>query len=766
MLAARTMNPDATPSEELLRRLWITAGLLAAAVILSYAPVFQAGFIWDDGEFITDNPHLRDLAGLKTIWTSPKDNPHYFPLLMTVFWLLYRLWGVQPLGYHLVTLGFHVANTLLVWLILRRLKVRAAVPAALLFGLHPLHVQSVAWATELKNTLSGFFYLGAIWTWLGVSEARLRGSGFRFQGWGGVLLCLVLFACALLSKTTVVSLPLAILLIEFWRRGRLPWRTVAFALALTVVAFLPVLVTVNLEQSRNVEGLSAVFTTGERWIVAGRSFWFYLGKLFWPADLMMVYPTWTVDPSRPAQYLPLAAAGLLGIGLWAGRRAWGRAPALGLLFFAAAVLPIPFLDINFVLQHAFVADHFAYLPSLGVLPVAAAALFLLPARLRSPRLRGALLAAPVLALGLLTWRHARTFENQGVLWRHVIERNPGAAVAYSNLGLYVAQQGDPVAAIDLYRKALELYPGSSKTWNNLATELRIIGREEEALAALQKAVELNPSYFEALNNLAALLSRRGRMDEAIAHLRRAIEVNPDYFEGHSNLGALLAGAGRHEEGIEFMRRALGWRPDDVQLLNNLARAIGESAESARAVERLRALAADYPDHVSIRLRLGEALWQAGDREAAEAEFAGVLRRAPSSAEILFQLGVIRQRLGDLEAALALFEQAVKAEPANAARANRLARLRATHPDAKYRDGARAVELASRASEAAGHSDPELLDTLAAAYAETGQFDEAQRMISLALRYTPPGAAREALEARRNLYEHRQPYRETESAHAP
>ena len=730
--------------------LLLTAALLAAVVFIAYTPALTAGFIWDDNEFVTENPDLDTLSGLKTIWLHPKDNPHYFPLLMTVFWLLRQVLGVHPTGYHLVTLAFHIGNVLLVWLILRRLGERSAVLAALVFGLHPVHAQSVAWVTELKNTLSGCFFLGALWTWL-----RLDDPAGRVRGWGGYAASLGLFACALLSKTTVVSLPLALLLIELWRRGRLPRRTIAFALAMAVVAVLPVLVTVNLEQSRNVEGLSAVFTTGERWLVAGRSFWFYLGKLFWPAGLMMIYPPWPMDAALVSQYVPLLLALLLVAGLWAGRRAWGRAPGLGALFFAATVMPIPFLDINFVLQHAFMADHFLYLPSLGILPVAAAGLYRLAERLKRP---GAAFAVP-LVLGALTWAHARVFRDPGTLWRDVLARNPYAPAAHNNLGLHLSRQGDPVGAIEQFRQALRLHPGSSKAWNNMATELLRIGEEEQALAALRKAVELNPAYFEAHNNLAALLSKRGALDEALVHLRRALELKPDYFEGYYNLGSLLAGAGRPAEALPHMRRALAMRPQDAGVVNNLSRAISEGLSPAEAAAELRTLAESWPGHLPLRIRLAEALGRAGDRSASEAEFEAILGQFPGSADTWLPLAAARQRAGADGAARDLLEKAVTAEPDNPAAIRALAWRLATHPDAGQRDGARAAALARQACERLSYNDYGLLDALAAALAEAGQFDEARRIVLLAARQAPPGAPRAAVEARGRLYEQERPYRD-------
>jgi len=553
----------------------------------------------------------------------------------------------------------------------------------------------------------------------------------------------------------VVSLPLAIVLVDAWRGGRLRRRTLVLAAALAALALAPAWVTMGLERSRNVEGLSAVFTTGERWLVAGRSFWFYLDKLFRPSGLMMIYPPWPMDAARAAQYAPLLLAFLAVAGLWAGRRAWGRAPGLGLLFFAAAVMPIPFLDINFVLQHAFVADHFLYLPSLGILPVAAAGLYRLAERLKRP---GAAFAVP-LVLGAMTWAHARVFRDPGTLWRDVLARNPYAPAAHNNLGLHLSKQGDPVGAIEQFRQAIRLHPGSSKAWNNMATELLRIGEEEQAFAALRKAVELNPAYFEARNNLAALLTKRGALDEALIHLRRALELKPDYFEGYYNLGSLLAGAGRPAEALPPMRRALAMRPQDAGVVNNLSRAISEGLPPAVAAAELRALAASYPGHLPLRVRLAEALWRAGDRAASEAEFEAILRQFPGSVEALLQLALARQRAGADATARDLLEQAVAAEPDHAGAIHALAWRLATHPDAGQRDGARAVTLARQACERLSYGDYTLLDALAAALAETGQFEEARRIVLLAVRQAPPDERRGAIEARGRLYEQELPYRD-------
>ncbi|HEY8240905.1 MAG TPA: tetratricopeptide repeat protein, partial [Kiritimatiellia bacterium] len=525
------------------------AVLLLLLVLAAFGPALHAGFIWDDDMFITDNETLQDVDGLRVIWTEPAKNPHYYPLLMTLFWAMYQLWGNHPAGYHLVTVLFHAGAAMLLWRLLLAVGARGAFLAALVFALHPVHVQSVAWATELKNTLSGAFYIGALLAW--AREDRLG----RTRAYA---LCAALFLASLLSKTTTISLPLAIVLIELWKQGRLRRATLGLALGLVVVALIPALVTLGLERSRNVSLVASQFLFPEKLIVVGLSIWFYLGKLLWPHPLIMVYPYWQLDMTQWREYVPLVLLVVSVPVLFLARMRLGRGPLLAWFFFIATLAPIPFMDVNFVLQHSFVADHFLYLPSLGVIAVIVSALSAVFQR-RTAAWRFGLAGLVAVGLGGLTWSQCRHYEDQEALWRHTLAYNPTCAVAFNNLGLMLLQKGQVDEAIDVIGKGIEGQPEMPKFHSNLAVALRQRGDERGAAAELEKAIQLDPTFYEARLEVAALHIRQGDLAAAASDVRGAVQVRPGAWEAPWNLGVILLASGNLTDAMTSFEKALALR---------------------------------------------------------------------------------------------------------------------------------------------------------------------------------------------------------------
>jgi tetratricopeptide (TPR) repeat protein len=744
-------------SRESAGRAFLPAVLLFMLVLVVYSPALRAGFIWDDDMFITQNETLRSADGLRIIWTEPAKNPHYYPLLMTLFWGMYQLWGDAPFGYHLVTILFHAGCATLLWRLLLAAGVRGAFVGALLFALHPVHVQSVAWATELKNTMSGFFYLAALLAW--ASEERLgRGRAYA--------LCAVSFAASLLSKTTTVSLPLAVLFMELWKQGRVRRPTAWLLAGLVALAAAPVVVTLLLERSRNVPYVSSQFFFPEKLIVVGLSVWFYLGKLLWPHPLIMVYPYWQLDYTRWTEYLPLALLVASVPVLFAARRFAGRGLPLAWLFFILTLSPVPFMDVNFVLQHSFVADHFAYLPSLGMLAVAGAALATWFGG-ATPRVRYALACVPVLVLGGLSWRQVHHYEDQEALWRHTLAYNPTCPVAFNNLGLTLLEKGRVDDALEVMRKGIDAAPTMAKFHSNLALALRQKGDDVAAARAYNRALELDPSLYEARVELAMLHAKHGASDAAFAVLQVAAEQRPTLWEAQWNLGLGWLGMDQVAAADTCFRQAAGLRPHDEALRELVGVVLdrGDAAVSAmRDVFRASpSFVLRDPDALQPRLLLARALWRAGGQREADAVLDGLARREIRSAEILHELGVVsleRRRSAD---AAHFFERALAVDPSSVELMNNLAWVRATAPDADVLDPVAAVQLAERALSIAGRGDPALLDTLAAGYAAAGRFDEAVKTAeaagSLARREGLAALAAD-LDSRAALYRSATPYVDT------
>ena len=305
----------------------LLVGLTAGA----YIPAMSGGFIWDDDDYVQDNLTLRSLEGLGQIWFQPGATRQYYPLVHTTYWLEYRLWGLDPTGYHVVNVILHALSAVLVWRLLIRLKVSGAWAAAALFALHPVHVESVAWITERKNALSGAFYLGAAWAYLRYEEAHSP----RLY-WAA----LFLFAAALLSKTVTCTLPAALLLVLWWK-GQTPMRRTAVALVpfFALGAAMSGMTVWMEKHSVGAWGPEWDLSLVERGLIAGRALWFYAAKLLVPLNLTFIYPRWAIDATAVWQYLyPIGALGV-GALLWAFRERLGRGPLTGVLFFAGTLTP-------------------------------------------------------------------------------------------------------------------------------------------------------------------------------------------------------------------------------------------------------------------------------------------------------------------------------------------------------------------------------------------------------------------------------------------
>ncbi len=343
-------------------------GILLAAAI-AYIPAYSAGYIWDDDAYIVNNTVIQRPEGLKEIWTSLTVTPQFYPAVFTTFWVEHRLWGLEPAGYHAVNVGIHGIASVLVWLVLRRLGLRGAWVAGLVFAVHPVHVESVAWVTERKNTLSGMFYLMALLAYLRAFDiprrlAAPRGMGFT-AGWYAV--SVGLFVLALLSKTITCSLPAVIVLILWWKRPVWRWRELIPTLPMFALGLAAARLTVWVEQHHvGAKDLELGLTPAGRVLIAGRAVWFYLGKLVWPTDLTFIYEKWVIDPGVWWQWVYPAGVVAVLAGLWVMRGRIGKGPLVAGLCFCGTLVPaLGFVDV-YPMRYSWVADHFQYLASVAV----------------------------------------------------------------------------------------------------------------------------------------------------------------------------------------------------------------------------------------------------------------------------------------------------------------------------------------------------------------------------------------------------------------
>jgi len=551
---------------------WLAAIVLP--VVVAYLPAIRGGFIWDDDDYVVNNTALRDAEGLSNIWFKLGAVHQYYPIVHSAFWLEYHLWGPNPLGYHLVNVLLHALSAVLLWMLLRRLKVPGAMLAAAVFALHPVHAESVAWITERKNVLSGVFYLAAMLAYFKFSPpSAAPGRPRPAAKW--YVISLGLFILSLLGKSVTATLPAAILLLLWWKRP-LRWKDAGAMIPFVIAGVGMGMVTVWMEKTTvGASGQDWSLSFAQRWLVAGRALWFYAGKVFWPSELTFIYPRWQIDAGQGWQYLFPAAAAAAIMALFCLRGRIGKGPLVAALFFAGTLLPaLGFFDV-FPMRYSFVADHFQYLASLGLIvlgaSLAATAWRRLTANRASAGAAGVVLAAGLLAvLAALTWRQGRIYKNLETLWADTIRKNPACWMAYHNLGDYYLEKGSPAKAEQCYRDAIKYKPDHVIVLGKLGTLLGQQGRNQEAIPFLAAAVRARPGAAVLQYNLGVALVLDGRTDEGMTHLEEASGLGPDYADAPGKLAGMLAGGGRLAPAAQLYRKILSVRSGSASALNNLA----------------------------------------------------------------------------------------------------------------------------------------------------------------------------------------------------
>jgi protein O-mannosyl-transferase len=587
------------------KRDWIFCLILAVVTMLAYQPAWQGGFVWDDEPNIA-SPGLRSVDGLRRIWFQPRATQQYQPLHYSSSWLQQRLMGNSPSGYHLVNLLLHIGCVVLVLKILRFLRVPGAELAAIIFALHPVNVETVAWIAERKNTLSGVFGLAASLWYLKFDETRdgPEKNGPEGRGYRNYALATGLFVLGLLTKTSIVTLPLAWLVIFWWKRSAISWRRDI----VPVVPFVFLSAAAGL-MTRWVEygniayrARDLDFSFLDRCLIAGRAFWFQLSKLLWPSNLMFVYPRWDINAGVWWQYLfPLAVLALLGI-LWSLRR-WSRAPLAGVLVYIFLLLPsLGFFNIYFFL-YSFVADHWQYLACLGIITPCASGIVLLAERLKRWRawLEPGVTLVIAGALFVVTSRQSRMYTDIETLYRAMIARNPACWMAQVNLGNILYKANRVPEAMDLFKQASEIKPAIAHY--SLGNALIEKGRTSEAMEEYRQALRIDPDYAEAHTNLGNALLLTGRVSEAIDEYEHALRINPVSAETHNNLGNALVQTGRASEAIEHFQQALRMTPTSASAHNNLGAALAQIGRTSEAIAEFKAALRINPSYIDARSNL-------------------------------------------------------------------------------------------------------------------------------------------------------------------
>ena len=638
---------------------------LVLAVLVAYYPAWRGGQLWDDDAHIT-SVELQSADGLRRIWFELGATQQYYPVVHSTFWILHKLWGDATLGYHIVNIVLHALSAFLVVVILRRLVVPGAMLAGVLFALHPVHVESVAWMTELKNTLSGVFCLTAALAYLEFDRHRRR-------VW--YALAFVLFCLALLSKSVTATLPAVLLVVFWWQRGRLSWKQdVAPLVPFFIAGIAAGLFTAWVERTFiGARGAEFHLSLLERLLIAGRAPWFYLAKLIWPVNLIFVYPRWQIDPAVWWQYLyaiGLVAAVVL---LWRFRTT-SRAPLAAVLIFCGTLVPaLGFVNV-FPFRYSFVADHFQYLASIPMLALAAAGVALLVPRVaaaeRQTRVFALLVLIPGAGLGGLTWHQSRQYISAEVLYRETIARNPSAWMAYNNLGaLKVTGTSEDLAeAASLLQTSVRLYPGNAEAHNNLGVAYQRMGRYDDAAREHQEALRLFPTYAEAYNNMGIVAEHLGQIEEAQRFYAVALRLQSNSrntAEAHHNMGSVLQKLGRNEEAVTEIREALRLNPRYADAHDNLGSALMRLGRTDEAIAHYTEAIRLKPDYAEAHNNLGRALLQAGRAEGAIAEFNETIRLKPDAALPHVNLADVLRRLGRRDEAISHLQTAIRLQPDHA-----------------------------------------------------------------------------------------------------
>jgi len=670
--------PQHEPINYLLLQRWtsrLVSVLIAVVTFAAFLPTLQNQFVaWDDGKNLLNNYHYRGLGWTQLRWMWTTHRGHYIPLTWMTFGLDYLLWGMNPVGYHLTNLLLHVANAVVFFFVVRRLLTRAlsspsergyalavsAGVAALVFAIHPLRVESVAWATERRDVLSGLLYLLTILVYLRASERGERGRGWY---WGAV----AVFVLALLSKSMVVNLPVVLLILDVYPLRRLGgalgwWREPARRVYVEKIPFVLLAaaasaIAVMAQVSASAAASLAQLSVPGRLAVSAYGLSFYLWKMVVPVNLSPLYelPP-TVNPWAPPFLLSYGLVLAITALVLALRR---RVPGLPAAWVAYIVVLLPVLGI-FQSGPQIAADRYTYLAGLGWAVLAGAGLLSVWRRL--PFLSTGLVVCILLGLGILTWNQGQVWRDTERLWTHTLSVDPNAFIARYNLGYVLHEQGKLTEAIEHYQQALRIQPDHAKAHGNWGVALARQGKPAEAIEHYRQALAIQPDYADAHYNWGNALARQGKPAEAIEHYREALKIKPDFADAFNSWGAALARQGKPAEAIEHYREALKIKPDFADAFNNWGAALSRQGKLAEAIEHYQQALRIQPDRAEAQHNWGVALARQGKPAEAIEHYQQALRIKPDHADAHRSWGLALIQQGKTVEAIDHFQQALKVKP--------------------------------------------------------------------------------------------------------
>jgi tetratricopeptide (TPR) repeat protein len=580
------------------------AALILLLVFIAYLPVLKAGFIWDDDDFLTNNALIKASDGLYRFWFTTEP-PDYFPLTSTMLWIEWRVWGGNAMGYHVINILLHGLTSILLWMVLKEMGIPWSWLGGLLFGLHPVAAESVAWITERKNTLPMVFY---ILSFLFFIRSEKKDSRSYYYG------SLVIFFLALLSKTSVVMLPIVLGFFLWWKHGKMGWAEIKKLLPFLGLSCVLGLVTIWFQYNRAIgEDVIRHDSLAERFVIAGWAVWFYLWKALLPIRLCFVYPRWNPRALSLVSFIPWMGIGILAVILYRKRRGWGRPFIFGLGYYLANLLPIlGFFNIYFM-KYSLVADHWQYTALAGITSLATGlgGYYHTKSGIRAKQIVPAMGAAVTALFLVLTYQQSQIYRDAETLWKDTLRKNPKAGLALNNMGMICEKLKEWDNALYYYTAAMEAMPGDALILYNRGNACKETGNINQAILNYQKALSYKPSFFHAWNNLGLAYEMKGDLEKARECFERAQKIDPGFAKAYLNEGNLLASQKKYEEAISFYQKVLELSPENPDGHGNLANTLAEMERYEEALFHYeKALSLD-PDNPTIKKNLGIALRKKG-----------------------------------------------------------------------------------------------------------------------------------------------------------
>ncbi len=654
---------------------------LAGLVFLAYWPLVRAGFIWDDFTWIVTNPWVHHWSGLEHIWGVIDTGAQYYPLVFTAFLLQYKLWGLHPLGYHLVSIALQAVNAILLWRILLRLGLKSAWIIAAIFAIHPVQVETVGWVMEQKNLLSALFYFAAVSAWLRFTKlGRAPGdnpmAGLRPTAHHRIamrcsvrtawyLLATLFYILALLAKTDACTLPVVLWLVIWWRRGRVRWRDFLAMAPWLIFGAALAWVTIFMEHTMvGASGPAYQFSVAQRLLIAGKDLWFYPWKLIWPHPLLEVYPRWRISAlgglhgrfaAAGWQWLFPITAFAVPVALLLLHRRIGRGPFTAVAFYGLTISPVLGFISFYTMRYTFVADHYQYLACIGLIALVVEGFRFLvsgcgwgaggahqsgdPPR-REPEsgnwkrsLAVGLGTVIVVVLAARSWRQSWVYRPPIHVWTHVLKYDPTSYPALEHVGVYECNHGHLKVGMAFLNRSFRLSKGADPIIASNLGDIyyKVEHRYAAAVGFYRQALEMDPDMIATIIRLVNCYERLGHWNQAFSDLARGLHEFPRSAALHFAFGNALAAQHAYAEAVFQYHQVLRYEPDHTKALYNLALTLEKLDRRGEALRYFARAVRVSPQFALGHFEYGKCLLLQGQPAAAAKQFRIVIRFWPNHA---------------------------------------------------------------------------------------------------------------------------------------